>query len=88
MRRFYFTLENGVKLTIKPPSLKAYYKGFLKAKTDEELFGSIAEICSRNDQDIQVDVDFILENFSTDDLAEFARRFPKWIQGERDADPN
>lgn len=88
MRRFAFELDSGTKLSIKPPTVRMYYKGLLIAKTDPELYRSIAEICSRNDEGIALSEEYIIDNFTTDDLARFMRDFPAWVNEERRADPN
>ena len=88
MRRFRFALENGVKLSIKPPTLRDYYKGLLVADSDEQLFAAVAAICGRNDENIPVNADFIIDNFSTDDLSRFMTELPAWVKSERKADPN
>jgi len=88
MRRFEFALDNGTVLHIQPPTVKMYYKGYLAAKNDPQLFRSIAEICSRNDEGLTIDESCIEDNFTTDDLGRFMEEFPKWIKGVRDSDPN
>ena len=52
------------------------------------LDNGIAEICSRNDEAVDVDESYIENNFTTDDLGRFMEEFPKWIKGVRDSDPN
>lgn len=88
MRRFNLKLDNGVKLTIKPPTLRMYYKGLLNAKTDPQLFSAIADICNANDEEIPVTEEYVIDNFNTDDFSRFMKDFPAWISREREADPN
>lgn len=88
MRRFEFTFDNGTTLHIKPPSLRAYYKEFRNAKTDPELFRAIAGICSNNDENIKFTEEKVIDTFSTDDFHRFMETFPKWINEERESDPN
>ena len=88
MRRFNFKLDNGTQLTIKPPTLRAYYKGFLNAKTDPQLFNAIAEICTQNEENIKVTEEYVIDNFNVDDLSRFVRELPAWISSERKTDPN
>lgn len=88
MRRFNFTLDNGTALTIKPPTLRMYYKELKTAKTDPQLFNAIAHICDRNDEDIRITEEYVIDNFTVDDLRRFMKELPEWIAGEREADPN
>lgn len=88
MRKFRFYLDNGTILTINPPSARLYYRKYALAKTDSQLFEAIAEICNNNDEKIPVTVDYLLDNFTVTDLQRFTAEFPKWINGERDSDPN
>lgn len=88
MRRFNFKLDNGTALTIKPPTLRQYYKGLLIAKNDPQLFRSVAEICNRNDEGIEVTEEYFVDNFTTDDLHRFVKDFPAWVNDEKESDPN
>lgn len=88
MRKFRFALDNGKTLTINPPSVRLYYKKYALAKSDTALFEAIAEICSNNAEKIPITVDWLLDNFTVTDLQRFTAEFPKWINGERDSDPN
>ncbi|MDE5772755.1 MAG: hypothetical protein K2I06_14235 [Ruminococcus sp.] len=88
MRKFEFSLENGQKLTINPPSARLYYKKYALAKSDTALFEAIAEICSNNDEKIPVTVDYLLDNFTVIDLQRFTVEFPQWINETRNSDPN
>lgn len=88
MRKFKFTMESGQILTINPPSVRLYYKKYASAKNDATLFEAIAEICNNNDEKIPITIDWVLDSFTVTDLQRFTAEFPKWINGERDSDPN
>ena len=88
MRQFKFSLDNGTILLIKPPTLRMYYKEFLKAKNDPELFNSVANICNRNYNEIKVTEEYVIDNFTTDDLKRFMKDLHAWVNAERNADPN
>lgn len=88
MRRFNFKLDNGTALTIQPPTLRMYYKELLTAKNDPQLFNAVAHICDRNDEGITVTEEYVVDNFTVDDLSRFMRELPEWINSERKADPN
>jgi hypothetical protein len=65
-----------------------YYKGLLNAKNDPQLFGSVAEICTRNDENINITEEYVIDNFTVDDLNRFMKELPAWVSAERKADPN
>ncbi|MDE6833185.1 MAG: hypothetical protein K2J39_02895 [Ruminococcus sp.] len=88
MRTFNFSLDNGTNLTINPPSPRLYYKKYAVAKNDNALFEAIAEICNNNVEKIPVTVGDVLDSFSVFDIQRFTTEFPKWINGERENDPN
>ncbi len=88
MRKFVFRLDSGEVLTIKPPTVRQYYKGLLKAKNDPELFVSIAEICNNNDENIRINQEYIIDNFTVDDFHRFMKELPEWIENVRNSDPN
>lgn len=88
MKKFEFPLDNGQKLTINPPSARLYYKKYAVAKNDSALFEAIAEICNNNDEKVKITVDSLLDIFSVFDLQRFTAEFTKWINSERDNDPN
>ncbi len=88
MRNFEFTLDNGTQLNIKPPTLRMYYKQLLTATNDMQLFNAVANICNRNYNDIEVTEEYVIDNFTTDDLNRFMVELPAWIGAERQADPN
>ncbi|MBR4627787.1 MAG: hypothetical protein IKO47_08830 [Ruminococcus sp.] len=88
MRRFVFKLDNGTVLNIKPPTLRMYYKELRCASTDPQLFNAVADICGRNDEGIAVNEEYVIDNFTVDDLRRFVKELTSWIEGERASDPN
>ena len=88
MRQFIFTLDNGTKLSVNPPSNRLYFKDFLTAKDDNQLFESIAKICSNNSENIKIDTDYVLDEFSVLDFNRFVKNFPEWVNQEKNNDPN
>lgn len=88
MRKFKFTLDNGTTLTVNPPSVRLWYGKYVTAKTDNAVFEAIAEICNNNDEKIPVTVDYLLDEFTVNDLQRFTTAFPAWLNAERDNDPN
>lgn len=87
MRKFKLTLDNGTELTVHQPTVRMWYDGYRQAKSDSDVFRSVAEICSRNDEGITIEPDYVRDEFTTDDFKRFAMDFPKWVENVHD-DPN
>lgn len=88
MRKFSFKLDSGLTLTIKPPTVRQYYKGLVRAKNDLELFNAVAEICNNNDENIRINQEYVIDNFTVDDFHRFIKELPEWIEKTRNSDPN
>ena len=88
MRKYDLKLDNGTRLTVHQPTVRMWYDGYRNARTDEAVYKAIADICSRNDEGIAVEPDYIKDNFTMDDFKRFASEFPKWIENELSTNPN
>lgn len=88
MRKFKLTLGNGTKLHIHPPTVRQYYDKYLSAGNDEDVYRTIAEMVSRNDEGITFTRDDVIDKFTVDDFSGFIEDFPDWIVNEKDSDPN
>lgn len=88
MRKYDLKLDNGTQLTVHQPTVRMWYEGYRTAKTDEAVYKAIADICNRNDEGINIDADYVCDQFTMDDFKRFAREFPKWIENEHETDPN
>lgn len=88
MRKFKLTLDNGTKLHIYPPTVRQYYDKYLSAGNDEDIYRTIAEMVSRNDEGITFTRDDVIDKFTVDDFSGFIEDFPDWIVNEKDSDPN
>lgn len=88
MRKFKLTLDNGTKLHIHPPTVRQYYDKYLSAGNDEDVYRTIAEMVSRNDEGITFTRDDVIDKFTVDDFAGFIEDFPDWIVNEKESNPN
>ena len=88
MRKFKVTLDNGMKLNIHPPTVRQYYEKYISAGNDEDIYGTIAEMISRNDEGITFTAEDILDKFTVDDFSGFIEDFPEWVRKEKESDPN
>ena len=80
MRIYDFELERGGKISLKPPTVRAY-NNLMSAKSDDEIIEAIAQI-TENDRD------YIENNFTYDDLRKFIMDFPLWVHNIKKSDPN
>jgi len=81
-------MDNGTRLHIHPPTVSQYYDKYFAASEDEEVYSTIAEIVSRNDEGITFTADDISNKFTVVDIIRFIGDFPEWIRKEKESDPN
>lgn len=79
-RTFELTLDSGETLTLGAPKLKDY-NALMAAQNDSQIIAAAADIIGK-------DAEYILDNFTTDDIKRFIRNFPAWVQGVKESDPN
>lgn len=87
MRKFSFTLPDGTKINVHPPTVRQYYIEYQRAENVPEMCKAIVGIISRNDEDLTFSAEDIMKNFRTEDLAVFMVEFPAWIKNEKESDP-
>lgn len=81
MKRTYnFTFDSGETLTLGAPKLR-HYNDLLSAKNDGQVITAVADIIGK-------DTEYILDNFTTDDIKRFVRDYPAWVQDIKENDPN
>ena len=80
MRIFKFTLASGLKIKLKPPALRAYYELIESGRSDDILI-AVAHCCRQES-------DWIIQNFTANDLCKFIEKFAVWIRSEREKDLN
>lgn len=80
MRVYNFKTDSGETITVKPPKLR-HYNNLLSATNDAEAINAVAEIIGR-------DVDYVYDNFTTDDAKRFITEYPLWVENIKQSDPN
>lgn len=87
------TDENSGKtyeINVKEPKLKVY-KQFELLDDDsrvEDIITVAALILNSNKEGIKIDADFVEENFTLDEIAQFFDDFSNWISEARKTNPN
>lgn len=87
MRKLKIELDSGQTITVRPPTVKQYYKDRTQIKGDDDLFAFVALVYSRNDEGVTFTVDDILD-FTIDDLNRFTDVYLAWVRNEKESDPN
>lgn len=87
------TDENSGKtyeINVKEPKLKVYKK--FEAIGDDSSVDDIIEatalILNSNKEGIKIDAEFVEENFTVDEIAQFFDDFTNWISEARKKNPN
>lgn len=87
------TDENSGKtyeINVKEPKLKVY-KQFELLDDDsrvEDIITVAALVLNSNKEGIKIDADFVEENFTLDEIAQFFDDFSNWISEARKTNPN
>ena len=86
------TDENSGKtyeINVKEPKLKVYKKfEAISAETDvEDIIEVAALVLNSNKEGIKIDAEFIEDNFTLDEIAQFFEDFSNWISEARN-NPN
>lgn len=87
------TDENSGKtyeINVKEPKLKVYKQFELLGDDSrvEDIITVAALILNSNKEGIKIDADFVEENFTLDEIAQFFDDFSNWISEARKTNPN
>jgi len=77
------------KINVKEPKLKVYKKfEAISAETDvEDIIEVAVLVLNSNKEGIKIDAEFIEDNFTLDEIAQFFEDFSNWISEARN-NPN
>lgn len=78
------------KINVKEPKLKVYKQFELLGDDSrvEDIITVAALILNSNKEGIKIDADFVEENFTLDEIAQFFDDFSNWISEARKTNPN
>lgn len=84
--------ESGkeIKLNVKEPKLKVYkqFEDLDDSSDISDITAVTAAVLSGNEKGIKIDAEFVENNFTLDEIAQFFDDFSNWIKTARETNPN
>lgn len=87
------TDENSGKtyeINVKEPKLKVYkkFEAIGEETSVEEIIEVAALVLDGNKEGIKIDAEFVEDNFTLDEIAQFFEDFTNWLSDARKTNPN
>lgn len=87
------TDENSGKtyeINVKEPKLKVYkkFEAIGDETSVEEIIEVAALVLNSNKEGIKIDAEFVEDNFTLDEIAQFFEDFTNWLSDARKTNPN
>lgn len=87
------TDENSGKtyeINVKEPKLKVYkkFEAIGEETSVEEIIEVAALVLNSNKEGIKIDAEFVEDNFTLDEIAQFFEDFTNWLSDARKTNPN
>lgn len=85
--------ENSGKtyeINVKEPKLKVYkkFEAIGEETSVEEIIEVAALVLNSNKEGIKIDAEFVEDNFTLDEIAQFFEDFTNWLSEARNSNPN
>lgn len=85
--------ENSGKtyeINVKEPKLKVYkkFEAIGEETSVEEIIEVTALVLNSNKEGIKIDAEFVEDNFTLDEIAQFFEDFTNWLSDARKTNPN
>ena len=85
--------ENSGKtyeINVKEPKLKVYkkFEAIGEETSVEEIIEAAALVLNSNKEGIKIDAEFVEDNFTLDEIAQFFEDFTNWLSEARNSNPN
>lgn len=85
--------ENSGKtyeINVKEPKLKTYkkFEAIGEETSVEEIIEVAALVLNSNKEGIKIDAEFVEDNFTLDEIAQFFEDFTNWLSETRNSNPN
>ncbi|MEE0896047.1 MAG: hypothetical protein U0L88_00245 [Acutalibacteraceae bacterium] len=85
--------ENSGKtyeINVKEPKLKVYkkFEAIGEETSVEEIIEVAALVLNSNKEGIKIDAEFVEDNFTLDEIAQFFEDFTNWLSDARKTNPN
>lgn len=87
------TDENSGKtyeINVKEPKLKVYkkFEALNESSEIEDIIDVTAAVLNSNKENIEITAEFVEDNFTLDEIAQFFEDFTNWLSEARNSNPN
>lgn len=87
------TDENSGKtyeINVKEPKLKTYkkFEALNESSEIEDIIDVTADVLNGNKENIEITAEFVEDNFTLDEIAQFFEDFTNWLSEARNSNPN
>lgn len=85
--------ENSGKtyeINVKEPKLKVYkkFEALNDSSAVEDIIDVTAAVLNSNKENIEITAEFVEDNFTLDEIAQFFEDFTSWLSETRNSNPN
>lgn len=85
--------ENSGKtyeINVKEPKLKVYkkFEALNDSSAVEDIIDVTAAVLNSNKENIEITAEFVEDNFTLDEIAQFFEDFTSWLSEARNSNPN
>jgi hypothetical protein len=85
--------ENSGKtyeINVKEPKLKTYkkFEALNESSEIEDIIDVTADVLNGNKENIEIPAEFVEDNFTLDEIAQFFEDFTNWLSKARNSNPN
>ena len=85
--------ENSGKtyeINVKEPKLKTYkkFEALNENSEIEDIIDVTADVLNGNKENIEITAEFVEDNFTLDEIAQFFEDFTNWLSEARNSNPN
>lgn len=85
--------ENSGKtyeINVKEPKLKTYkkFEALNESSEIEDIIDVTADVLNGNKENIKITTEFVEDNFTLDEIAQFFEDFTNWLSEARNSNPN
>ena len=85
--------ENSGKsyeINVKEPKLKVYkkFEALNDSSAVEDIIDVTAAVLNSNKENIEITAEFVEDNFTLDEIAQFFEDFTNWLSEARNSNPN
>lgn len=78
------------EINVKEPKLKTYkkFEALNESSEIEDIIDVTADVLNGNKENIEITAEFVEDNFTLDEIAQFFEDFTNWLSEARNSNPN